>query len=192
MTQKKAGRRPASAATPGRQEIWAAIRSMPERFTADELVDCSGAHKKTVQDYLRCLLPGGVIQAEDGDSYRLIEDRGFHAPRLNRAGQPVSPGAGLANRWRSMRGLVEFSPRDVAVHSSTPDTRVTEPTAKAYCSMLFRTGYLRVLKKAEPVAGRQAIYRLIRNSGPKPPQIQRIKQIFDPKTGEVHLPGGQA
>lgn len=94
--------------------------------------------------------------------------------------------------WNSMRGLVEFSPRDISAHSTTPDVRVTEWTAKSYCSMLLRAGYLRVLKKAEPAAGRQAIYRLIRNSGPKPPQIQRIKQVFDPNTGVVHRLGDQA
>ncbi|MDQ7775189.1 MAG: hypothetical protein Q4615_04370 [Paracoccus aminovorans] len=192
MTLRKSGRRPASAPTPGRQEIWAAIRKTPDRFTLSDLVARSGANRKTVSDYLRCLIPGGIIQAEEGDAYSLIDDRGYHAPRLNRAGQPVSQGAGTQNMWNSMRGLVEFSPRDISAHSTTPDVRVSEPTAKSYCSMLLRTGYLRVLKKAEPAAGRQAIYRLIRNSGPKPPQIQRIKQVFDPNTGAVHVPGGQA
>ena len=94
--------------------------------------------------------------------------------------------------WTSMRGLGEFNPRDIAAHSTTPDVRVSELTAKAYCAMLLKTGYLRVLKKAEPMAGRQAIYRLIRNSGPKPPQIQRIKQVYDPNTGAVHIPGDQS
>lgn len=192
MTLRKSGRRPASAPTPGRQEIWAAIRKTPDRFTLSDLVARSGANRKTVSDYLRCLIPGGIIQAEEGDAYSLIDDRGYHAPRLNRAGQPVSQGAGTQNMWNSMRGLVEFSPRDISAHSTTPDVRVSEPTAKSYCSMLLRTGYLRVVKKAEPAAGRQAIYRLIRNSGPKPPQIQRIKQVFDPNTGAVHVPGGQA
>ncbi|WP_353429461.1 hypothetical protein [Paracoccus denitrificans] len=188
----KAGRRAATATTPQRQEVWEAIRKQPERFTVDDLVARSGANRKTVQDYLRCLLPGGVIQAEGGDNYSLIDDRGYHAPRLNRAGQPVSQGAGVENMWRSMRGLAEFSPRDISAHSTTPDVRVSEPTAKAYCFMLLKTGYLRVIKKAEPMAGRQAIYRLIRNSGPKPPQIQRIKQVFDPNTGAVHVPGDQS
>lgn len=191
MTPRKAGRRPVSAPTPGRQEIWQAIRETPQRFTLSDLVARTGADRKTVADYLRCLLPGGVIQAEDGDGYSLIDDRGFHAPRLNRSGQPVVQGAGMQNMWNSMRGLVEFSPRDIAAHSTTPDVRVTEPTVKSYCTMLLRTGYLRVLRKAEPSAGRQAVYRLIRNSGPKPPQIQRIKQVFDPNTGTVHVPGEQ-
>ncbi len=188
----KAGRRAATATTPQRQEVWEAIRAHLGSFTVADLAARSGANRKTVKDYLRCLLPGGIIQAEGEDHYSLIDDRGFHAPRLNRAGQPVSQGAGVENMWRSIRGLPEFSPRDIAAHSTTPDVRVTEPTAKAYCSMLLKTGYLRVVKKAEPMAGRQAIYRLIRRSGPKPPQIQRIKQVYDPNTGAVHIPGDQS
>ncbi|QFQ88240.1 hypothetical protein F8A10_12035 [Paracoccus kondratievae] len=189
MTPRKAGRRPASSSTPGRQEIWTAIRAMPDLFTVTDLIDRSRANRKTIQDYLRCLLAGGVIQPEGDSGYSLIDDRGYHAPRLNRAGQPVTQGTGVENMWRSMRGLVEFSPRDIAAHSTTPDALVSEPTAKSYCSMLLRCGYLRVLKKAEPIAGRQAIYRLIRNTGPRPPQVQRIKRIFDPNTGAVHTPG---
>lgn len=185
MTIRKAGRRPASAPTPGRQEIWQEIRKSPDRFTLTGLVDATGANRKTIADYLRCLVPGGVIAAIDDQAFRLVDDRGYHAPRLNRAGKPVTQGAGTENMWRSMRGLAEFTVRDLVAHSCTPDVQVTELTAKSYCSMLLRTGYLRVIQKASPIHGRQAIYRLIRNSGPKPPQIQRVKQVYDPNTGQV-------
>jgi hypothetical protein len=64
---------------------------------------------------------------------------------------------------------------------------VTEATAKAYLKMLLACGYLRVTKKAVPKFS-QARYRLIRNHGPKPPMVQRVKQIFDPNTREVFRP----
>lgn len=185
MTIKKAGRRPATATTPGRQEIWEAIKQLGDVFTLSELTEKSAANRKTVSDYIRCLIPGGVVADEGEGKFRLIDDRGYHAPRLNREGKPVTQGTGTENMWRSMRGLMEFSPRDIAAHSTTPDVIVSEETAKAYCGMLLRTGYLRVVKKAEPLAGRRAIYRLIRNLGPKPPQIQRVKRVFDPNTGDV-------
>lgn len=189
MTIKKAGRRPANAPTPGRHEIWQAIRDIGEVFTITDLVDRTRANRKTVADYLRCLVPGGIVAEVGDDGFTLVNDRGFHAPRLNRQGQPVTQGAGTENIWRSMRGLTEFTPRDLAAHSTTPDVSVTEWTAKSYCSMLMRTGYLRVVKKADPSKGSQAIYRLIRNSGPKPPQIQRVKRVFDPNTGKVYDQG---
>lgn len=188
---RKAGRRPASAPTPGRQDIWQAIRRHGDQvFTLDVLLKATGADRKTTADYLRCLVPGGIVKALEDGSFKLIDDRGFHAPRLNRAGQPVTQGAGVENLWRSMRGLAEFSPRDLAAHSTTTDVEVTEWTAKSYCQMLLKTGFLRVIQKAEPSKGRQAVYRLIRNSGPLPPQIQRVKHVFDPNTQQVHIPGG--
>lgn len=186
MTQS-AGRRPAHAPTPGRQEIWEAIRLGRGFFTVLSLVDATGANRKTVEDYLRCLLPAGVI-AQKGDSgYELIDDRGHHAPRLNRSGKPVMQGAGVENMWRSIRGLGQFTALDVAVHSTAGPVSVTEATAKAYVSMLLRTGYLKVVTKAVP-GKRQATYRLIRNTGPKPPKVQRVKHVYDPNTKEVHIP----
>ncbi len=183
-TARKAGRRPASAETVGRQEIWAAIRGFGQPFSLEELLNKTGADRKTAQDYLRCLLPGGVVaQASDG-CFTLVDDRGFHAPRLNRAGKPVTQGAGVENMWRSMRMLAQFSFRDIVAHSTTDAVTISDTTAKTYCGMLLRCGYLRVVQKAD-TRGRAAIYRLIRNSGPQPPMIQRIKVVYDPNLKTV-------
>lgn len=186
-----AGRRPAHMPSPGRQEIWEAIRARSGDFTIAGLMDATGANRKTIEDYLRCLIPGGVVEPVGDSQFRLIDDRGYHAPRLNRSGKPVTQGAGIENMWRSMRGLGQFTALDIAIHSTNAHVIVSEPTAKSYTSMLMRTGYLRVVQKAVP-GKRPAIYRLIRNSGPKPPQVQRVKHVFDPNTREVHVPGGGA
>ncbi|MDO5648840.1 hypothetical protein [Paracoccus sp. (in: a-proteobacteria)] len=187
----KAGRRPADAPTPGRQDIWEAIRAAKPGFSAGDLAEVSGANRKTVEDYLRCLIPAGVIEHLPAGGFRLVDDRGVHAPRLNRQGQPVVQGAGVENMWRSMRMMAAFSSLDLAVHSSAGDVTVSESTAKSYCHMLLKTGFLRVEQKAVP-GKRAAVYRLIRNTGPQPPQIQRIKRVYDPNTKQVHLPGGGA
>lgn len=185
------GRRPAHTPTAGRQEIWEGIRAWSGLFTAIDIARATGANRKTVDDYLRCLVPGGVVEAIGDSQYRLVEDRGHHAPRLNRKGKPVMQGAGLENIWRSMRMLGQFTSQELALHSTTEHVAVSEATAKAYTSMLMRTGYLRVIQKAVP-GKRKAVYRLIRNSGPRPPQIQRVKHVFDPNTRQVHIPGGEA
>jgi hypothetical protein len=57
--------------------------------------------------------------------------------------------------------------------------------------MLLATGYLRVVEKANPSQDKLAVYRLIRNDGPKPPMIQRVKQVYDPNTGRVYRKAGQ-
>ena len=182
---KKSGRKPASAVTVGRQEIWTAIRGFNRDFTLRQLVDATGANRKTTQDYLRCLIPGGIVEQVSDGVFRLILDRGFHAPRLNRLGKPVTQGAGVENMWRSMQKLSQFSWQDVAIHSTTDIVTVSASTAKTYCSMLLKCGYLRVVQKANS-HGRPAVYRLIRNNGPLPPMIQRVKQVYDPNTREVY------
>lgn len=178
-TERKSGRKPASVETVGRQEIWTAIRGFGGPFSLTDLVDASKADRKTAKDYLRCLIPGGVVAELAEGAFELRDDCGYHAPRLNRQGKPVTQGAGVENMWRSMRMLSQFSYRDIAAHSTTDVVSVSEATAQAYCGMLLRCGYLRVLQKAD-TSGRIAIYRLIRNSGPLPPMIQRIKVVYDP------------
>lgn len=186
-----------------RQSVWSAIakaaRKDPEtRFTARALSEKLGLNVKTVSDYLCALARGGYIERQspadisaNAALYRLARDAGHHAPRLRRDGSPVTQGAGTANMWRSMRMLARFSAVDLAAHSTTETVNVSEATAQSYCSMLARTGYLRVVQKADPVRARKAVYRLVRNTGPRPPMIQRVKQVFDPNTREVHRPENQ-
>lgn len=191
----KAGRRPADAGSARRQEIWTAIRTAEGEFTVADIVAATGSNRKSVGDYLGCLVAAGQVErmqiigrarsATNAARYRLVRDTGHHAPRLRRDGTPVAQGGGIENMWRSIQMLGEFSARDVAVHSTTEETSVSELTAKAYLTQLARAGYLRVVAAADNLSGRRAVYRLVRRSGPKPPQVQRVKRIYDPNTGEV-------
>lgn len=181
-----------------RQAIWDGIRHIagPDRssvVTLAALIALKGTDRKTTRAYLAALAAGGYLgPADEAHSWRLLRDAGVHAPRLHRDGTPVTQGAGMQNMWRSMRMLAKFSALDIAVHSTTDQVQVSEGAAKFYCSILLQTGYLRVLQKACPPQGRLAVYRLIRNDGPEPPMIQRVKQIFDPNTGKVYRKGGAA
>ncbi len=103
--------------------------------------------------------------------------------------KPVTQGTGTENMWRSMRMMGQFTPLDIAVHSTTDTVSVTEATARGYCSMLLKAGYLGVVRKAVPGKW-PATYRFVRDTGPLPPQIQRVKQVFDPNIREVtYYPG---
>lgn len=189
-----AGRRPVDAGKDNRQSVWDVLRAEHEHgnawLTLTVISRRADVHRKTASDYLGCLTAGGYAERQDDDvlgcaKWRLIRDGGHHAPRLRTDGSIVTQGAGVANIWRSMRMLGTFSVVDLVLHSSTPSTQVTDGAVQSYCSMLLTTGYLRVVQKSNPVEGRRAIYRLVRNKGPKPPMIQRVKQVYDPNTGEV-------
>lgn len=199
MSARKAGRHGADLAIDNRQLVWTALRKGHDDgrdwLTLDAIVAETGVMRKTATDYLRALVAGGYAEEQEHEkgtigAFRMTRDGGVHAPRIRKDGSPVTQGAATLNLWRSMRGLRKFSVIDLVAHSNTPAVEVSEATAQTYCSMLLATGYLRVVQKAAPVYGRKAIYRLIRDDGPKPPMIQRVKQVFDPNTGKVYRKEG--
>jgi hypothetical protein len=93
------------------------------------------------------------------------------------------------NLWRAMRMLQGFSPVDLAAHAATPTVAVSPEDAAAYCQTLTRAGYLRVVRKAAPPL-RPAIYRLVRNTGPLPPVLRRVRAVIDGNTGQIVHVGG--
>jgi hypothetical protein len=91
-----------------------------------------------------------------------------------------------------MRALRSFSPTDVMAHSHTPEFEVSLGTAQEYCQMLARSGHLRVMTKALP-GRREAIYRLVRDTGPRPPRERRVRAVWDENLGEyTYISGGLA
>jgi len=187
--QKPVDQAAASRAPYGRDALWPVIRTtLGEWTTVSALFAETWMDRRTIRSYLACLVAAGIMERRDPEGqppeYRLLRDPGRDAPRLRRDGTPSTQGAGTENMWRTMRMLAEFSPRDVAAHATTDAVAVSEATAKAYCKALFAAGYLRVVRKAVPKRS-QAVYRLIRNTGPRAPQVQRAKRVFDRNTQEV-------
>lgn len=190
---KPTGRRPADQAKDGRQEMWMALKRMPEAITVTGIATETGIHRSTVLRYLQALTAAEYLQAcpaavGQAGSWRLIKNVGHHAPRVRRDGTPVTQGEVTNQLWLAMCGLKDFDCRDLIQNASI---EIPEATAKDYCKRLLAAGYLRVLVKADPHLSRVARYRLIRSSGPKAPQVQRVRQIYDPNTGAVYaLEGG--
>ncbi|ANT39883.1 Phage protein [Rhodovulum sp. P5] len=191
MSRKPVDQLATSSKPQGQDGVWACLR-MLRTATVGEIVRETDINRKTVADYLHRLLAGGYVTVEGTPArYTLIRDAGHHAPRLRADGSAVTQGAGTRNMWRSMNMMGEFSALDLAVHSTAGDVTVTEATAKSYCTALLKAGYLRVVQKARPGV-RPAIYRLVRKTGPRAPQIQRVKQVWDPNLGAVMSPKTEA
>jgi len=190
----KTGRRPADQPGAGRQEMWLAMKRRPGDITVRAIVEATGCHRETVQRYLKALTAAGHLEftpAADGGAGRwaLVRDTGHHAPRVRADGSKVTQGEITGQLWGAMLGLKKFDFRDLI---QTVPLEVPEETAKDYCKRLLAAGYLRVLVKADPVAGRIARYELIRRSGPKAPQVQRVRQVYDPNSGAVYPVGAGA
>lgn len=171
----------------GQQAIWTEIRRL-NIFTITDLWGVVDMHRKSIINYVKRLEAGGYVEqrADFSESFRyqLVKNTGVHAPRLNKDGKPVTQGRANENMWRSMRMMDFFTPDELVAHSNTDSTTVAITTAKAYCTALTKAGYLRVKQKARP-PNHQAIYKLVRNTGPQPPQIQRVKQVYDPNLDQV-------
>lgn len=185
---KPTGRRPADQAADGRQHMWEALKTMPDAISVSAVAKATGIHRSTVLRYLRALTAGGYLETTPvafglAGSWRLIKNIGHHAPRVRLDGSPVTQGEITAQLWLAMCGLKDFDFRDLVQNASI---EIPEATAKDYCKRLLGAGYLRVLVKADPHLCRAARYRLIRPTGPKAPQVQRVRQIYDPNTGAVY------
>ncbi|VVE67837.1 hypothetical protein PAN31117_02783 [Pandoraea anapnoica] len=179
-----------------RQRIWEEIRRTRDDFTKHSIELATCVQPETIKTYLKSLELGGVIAAVgerravvDRKHYRLVRDMGVEAPRLDRQGKPVTQSRGTENMWRTMRIMPDFTPRELALRASTPDTVVAEESAKSYVKCLAQAGYLVVIDPGHsfiPGKGaKQARYRLVKRKGPRPPMIQRTKSVYDPNVGKI-------
>lgn len=198
MSRKPADYTPANARMGhGQQAVWDEIRRLrdgAEGFTVADIGGVVEMHPTSIRDYLSRLVAAGYLKRISAgglfttDHYMLIRDGGVHAPRLRRDGSAVTQGAGTRCMWTSMRHLPNFDAAELVAHAPEGDASVSLATAKSYCTALLRAGYLRVVQKANPAQHRLARYRLVRNTGPQPPQVQRVKQVFDANLGRVMTP----
>lgn len=188
-----------------REAVWETIRKM-QRFTVHELHLETLLSKATIRDYVIGLTRAGYLKEDgkkDGEAtkmpaviYKLKRDIGIEAPRVKRDGTEVTQGRGREQLWRTIRILGEFTAKELAVTASTENHHVTFNEAKTYLLFLHKAGYVRCITPGKPgsqyTAGNLARYRSVRHTGPKPPQVQRIKQVYDPNLKKVVWPKGDA
>lgn len=176
-----------------RDAVWSIIRKY-RQFSIRDLVDETHLGEDTVRDYVAGLTAAGYLERQQqmgngrnaGYRYTLQRDCGVDAPRVRRDGSEVTQGRGREQMWNTMRILKEFSPRDLAFHASTKDVPVSVIDAKHYIHYLHAANYLVLVKECRKT-GSQARYSLLNSSwtGPRPPQIQRVHQLYDPNLKRV-------
>ncbi|HEY9081307.1 hypothetical protein [Magnetovibrio sp.] len=186
----------------GRDAIWAAIRTLHKRngesgFTRRDIYTECGYEisRGTIQTYTDSLTNAGIIAITDQPGqqfqstiYLLVKDVGAEAPRIRKDGSEVTQGLGTEAMWRTMKALNAFTAGELCLAASTSKAQVSEPAALDYLKFMRCAGYIREVSKGAP--GKPARYAFIRSRdpGPKPPQIQRVKQVFDPNSKTVVWP----
>jgi len=187
----------ASAPKNDRQAMWECIRKQGiegKTFTAadirNQLPGCPPISR--VRDYLTCLTAAKYLeykkQPRPGStaSYMLKRDTGIEAPRVRKDGTPVTQGLAREQMWRTMKVIGEFNAKELATNASTEACQVAINDAKDYVRHLHKAKYLHVTTKAKNSGG-LARYRLLptKNTGAKPPKVQKIKSVYDPNLGKV-------
>ncbi|HBR96793.1 MAG TPA: hypothetical protein DD979_05380 [Gammaproteobacteria bacterium] len=115
--------------------------------------------------------------------YTLKKDVGIDAPRVTASGEPVTQGDKRRRIWQSIRILHKgFTYQEIISAASAAGSDVSHEDVRRYVQILSKAKYL---KKCGP--GRPARYVLMpnRNTGPKPPMIQRNGDVFDPNKNRV-------
>ena len=173
-----------------RQRIWEAIRSSSTEFTTDGISRRSKVELDIVRSYMKSLALGGWISISSKGGigqpniFTLQRDNGIEAPRVRKDGSEVVQGSVNEAMWGAICVLMEFTSQQIAEISGA-----SPATAKTYCRMLAKAGYLQPISKGKGVGkgGITTVWQSVRsrNSGPRAPMITRLKAVYDPNLHEV-------
>ena len=168
-----------------RQLIWEKIREN-KQFCLSHLVRSlpGTIDKSTTRTYVRGLLAAGFLVKQSLLIYALAKDNGVEAPRVRRDGTMVESGRKQENMWRTLRTVQHMvSPLELASLASVEGTVVSVGFAVDYLSNLLKAGYL-------TKHGDKFKLNLTQNTGPRPPIIQRINQVYDQNIGKIMWTAG--
>jgi hypothetical protein len=161
-------------------------------FTRAELrMRAPHVKEASVHKYLTSLIKGGYVktgplvsgQSRGGGKvrrYDLVRDTGVDAPRLRKDGTEIPP-TSQERMWLSMKIIGSFTAADLALSVSSEECPVPESTATSFLCHLKKAGYL----AAAGNRGKEALYRLIRNTGGHPPVIQHTRVVYDPNLNRI-------
>lgn len=177
LIQKKAG---------NRELIWTAIRQL-RTFRVRDIEDKTRVHERTILSYLQVLTKAGILEKKKISvighgsltraEYTLVKDLGVHTPKFNKKG--VNLEDTIQSRvWRAIRVTKKFSLKDLVATVSDEKNTPSASAIERYLVSLKAAGYLSKKKNDK-------IYLLINNTGPKAPQIQKTKKIYDPNLQAV-------
>lgn len=193
----KQGRKPIHlemiGAKGNRQRIWESLRAARSGRTYSELAASAAVDVGAVRSYIHALSKAGFVTVTAAGQFAdstvtLLRDCGCEAPAIKRDGTVSSAGLKTEAIWRSLRILGDVDAVELTEQVVAAVGKASLDSTLQYIKWLQRAGYLQVVTPAiGGPNGRRARYRLAHGkyTGPKPPMIQRGKQVYDPNLGEV-------
>ena len=166
-----------------REQVWDLLRTGKQYSVQDIVVKLSFTVKQ-VEYLLKGWVKTGYVQKQRGiwkvstPTFVLIKDVGQEPPRINKNGEPVpTPLNELV--WRAMRIQKTFNARQIMAVCAKAEQLGAITT---YLRMLSLAGYLQPISA---LAGEYTTYRLVEDTGAKPPQILKRKSVYDANLGIV-------
>lgn len=175
-----------------RAHLWE-LAKIHKEFTAHDLSDAGKCSTQTVFNALKDWKRWGyVVEAGlrgNRKLFRIIEKVGI-PPVGDLNGDVMKATTPQESMWFVIRKAGVFDFRDIAMQANNESVAVTEDDARDFCRMLANAGYLRVERKANS-KGRLARYRLINDTGPRPPRACRVSAVYDENTSKItHIARG--
>lgn len=168
-----------------RQQIWDMIRTFKTPFNSKDLQLHLEWKKPQIDfQYLNQLVVHGFLEQvkQKPKHWQLSKDNGVEAPRISDSGELLIDGGVNENLWRAMRISKVFTIDELVRLASTSRRTVARSNVVFYVRLLKNAGYIasrgRMPDKKERLT-------LIRDTEPKPPQVLRIKEIYDPNLHEI-------
>lgn len=154
--------------------------------TRDDVVQgCTGS-RTSIQNYMSQLRKEGVLiycgRKDRKSIYTIHDDQS-----ITRLTAQKRDGFEAAI-WRSIRIMGSFTPNDLHAVLVGTDYEFEVSEIQNYCSLLVRSKYLTVLRKANKTLS--ARYKLTNDTGPLPPVEKRARVVIDQNKERVVYAGG--
>jgi len=176
-----------TAKNAGETELLAYIKDH-DQFTLPALKTHASVSDWKTENFLRMLCREGyVFLVSTGNGGRNIYSR-HSQPNLKtkKEDRRKSTHGGM---WAVMRTMREFSAAEIFAATCDAFPDLTADKANRYCRNLLKAKYLKVTQTAHH-QGRPARYRLIKNTGPLPPEVRRLECVVDGNTDLVAYVAG--
>ena len=158
------------------QNIWGYINSR-DKFSYAELEAHFPIPRYTIRTLVRQMKRMGCIRVAQTKGNRVYYTAKSVINEIENKVQKRSSPEGAM--WTAIRMLGPYTAEDVACSLSGTDLNLSQQQVKTYMQRLLSAGYLRVVRRATPDRGREAVYLLINDTGPLPPIIRRKRVIID-------------
>lgn len=166
--------------------MWAAIRqSGGADISLRAIADAGKVDLSSAKHFVGPLSKAGIlveISPAPAAVYQLVGRHTATVPRLDADGVPLPRDLRQA-AWDAMRVLKEFTLLDLQITSA-----ISIADAKHYCGLLAKAGYLKYRTKGAGAIPSRFMFVPSMNTGPKAPQISRIKVVWDANRREAVWP----